>query len=385
MRIVQLNLAFDAAFRDPEQLLERYHTLTGWSRALTAAGADVRVVQRFSTDATIKRDGVVYAFVKGGKRGRPAPWNVSSGMVAAVAGNAPDLIHVNGLMFPGMIRATRAVVGHARVIVAQDHSGRLPRRRVWPLQSLAQSRWARALGQLDACTFTSRELASRWHAAGLPKTVPIIEIPEASTTFAPVDRVTARSTTGISGTPALLWVGRVDANKDPLTVLTGFGRALTELPDARLWMVIPAHVDDSEIRAHIGTTAVLRDRVTILGPVDYRDMPRYYSAADVFISGSHHEGSGYALLEAMACGVVPCVTDIAAFRALVGDCGVLWRAGDAAAMAAALRDLTARDLHEQRQQVRQRFDKALSWPAVGQRTFDAYASLLERRRTASAR
>ena len=58
-------------------------------------------------------------------------------------------------------------------------------------------------------------------------------------------------------------------------------------------------------------------------------MPNYYSAADVFISGSHYEGSGYALIEAMSAGLVPIVTDIPSFRSIAGDCGERWQPGDA--------------------------------------------------------
>ena len=43
-------------------------------------------------------------------------------------------------------------------------------------------------------------------------------------------------------------------------------------------------------------------------------------AADLFVLGSHREGSGYSLIEALACGLPPVVTDIHAFRTLTG-CG----------------------------------------------------------------
>ena len=109
-------------------------------------------------------------------------------------------------------------------------------------------------------------------------------------------------------------------------------------------------------------------------------MPAYYSAADIFISGSHHEGSGYALIEAMACGVSPCITDIPAFRALADGCGVMWRAGDADACAAALRDLANRDLGAAREAVRARFEQAMSWDVIGRRTLALYSTLLASRR-----
>ena len=56
----------------------------------------------------------------------------------------------------------------------------------------------------------------------------------------------------------------------------------------------------------------------------------------MFVSGSHSEGSGYALIEAMSAGVVPVVTDIPSFRAIAGDCGARWPPGDAGAFADAL-------------------------------------------------
>ena len=62
----------------------------------------------------------------------------------------------------------------------------------------------------------------------------------------------------------------------------------------------------------------------------HADMPAWFSAADLFVVGSHHEGSGYALMEACACGAVPVVSDIPTFRLLAGGAGALWPPGDAA-------------------------------------------------------
>ena len=106
------------------------------------------------------------------------------------------------------------------------------------------------------------------------------------------------------------------------------------------------------------------------------------SAADIFVSGSHHEGSGYSLIEAMSCGVMPCVTNIPSFRAITGGIGVLWAVGDADACAAALADLAARDRDSERERVRQRYADALSWESIGKRTVTAYRDLAARRRSA---
>ena len=110
MRIVQLNLAYDHAISDPQALLDRYHTLTGWSRAVRSAGAAVRVVQRFATDVTIARDGIDYDFRCDGGPPIPDPSGWSTEVIDAVRAYRPQVIHVNGLMFPAMVVAPAAEV-----------------------------------------------------------------------------------------------------------------------------------------------------------------------------------------------------------------------------------------------------------------------------------
>jgi glycosyltransferase involved in cell wall biosynthesis len=380
VRIVQLNLASDPAAAAPEQLLERYHTLTGWSRAVTGAGADVRVIQRFTMDATETVDGVAYRFVRDGAPGMALPWTEYRRVVAAVASCAPDAVHVNGLMFPGTTRAVRRAVAPRSCVVLQDHSGALPRRVPWPLAAFQARRWAAAFRTVDACSFTARGLAARWREAGLPQAMPIVEIPEASTDLRPIDRHAARARTGVIGDPAILWVGRLDANKDPATVLTAFDLALPSLRDARMWMIVPAGAPQQNARAQIAATPSLRARVTMIGAVDRSALAPFYSAADVFVSGSHHEGSGYALIEALACGVTPCVTNIPAFRALVGGTGPLWTPGDPSACRSALIEAAARATPGHRSVVRRYFDDRLAWDVIGRETVAAYAGILAARR-----
>ena len=106
-------------------------------------------------------------------------------------------------------------------------------------------------------------------------------------------------------------------------------------------------------------------------------MPNYYAAADVFVSGSHSEGSGYALIEAMSAGVVPVVTDIPSFRAIAGD-GERWAPGDAADFARALFKTCSSDLEARSVAVKSRFERLLSWDAIGAATVREYRALLER-------
>jgi glycosyltransferase involved in cell wall biosynthesis len=377
VRIVQLNLAADPALADPGALLARYHTLTGWSGALTRAGAQVHVVQRFSRDAVVERDRVFYQFVEDGAPGLPAPWSTFPRVLEATGRAGPDVVHVNGLMFPGVTTALREVLGDRVAIVLQDHSGVLPGRRVWPIARVRSARWSKAFRAADAVSFTAPELASRWRRAGLPPELPVLALAEASTDLKPVDYADARRSTGMTGAPAILWVGRLNANKDPQTVLSAMKRVASRIPEAHLWMIVPPGATQHEVRRSIDGSTTLRHHVTIVGPVEHRHMNAYYSAADLFISGSRHEGSGYALIESIACGVLPCVTDIPAFRALTHGCAELWPPGDVDACVAALVNAAHRVSPDERAVMRALFLRELSWDVLGQRTMAAYRSLMD--------
>jgi glycosyltransferase involved in cell wall biosynthesis len=69
------------------------------------------------------------------------------------------------------------------------------------------------------------------------------------------------------------------------------------------------------------------------------DLPGFLRAADVYVSASSSDGTSSSLLEAMASGLYPVVSDITANRPWVehGKNGLLFAVGDAASLAEALR------------------------------------------------
>jgi glycosyltransferase involved in cell wall biosynthesis len=384
MHIAQINYVYDPALVDPDALLDRYATLTGWSDALLAAGATAAtVVQRFTRDATIARAGVTYVFVKERGGGAPASWRAASRVHRAAVSSGADVLHVNGLNYPlQMIALRRAAPTHA--IVVQDHaSGDPPAYARGASRGVRVTVWRRALTTADAFFFTAARQAESWTRAGLISTSqPVFEILESSTDITAVPRGEAARASGIGGTPAMLWVGRLNANKDPLTVLDGFERTASALPLAQLTMVFSDGDLEAAVRSRVAQSPALRDRVRLAGAVPHARIGAFFSAADLFVLGSHHEGSGYALIEACASGAVPVVTRIPAFDAITGggSIGGLWRVGDAADCARALVDVASRDIAAERTRVRARFDAALSWNAVGACALRAYGDVLARAR-----
>ncbi|HTU61276.1 MAG TPA: glycosyltransferase, partial [Polyangiales bacterium] len=204
--------------------------------------------------------------------------------------------------------------------------------------------------------------------------------PESTSRFTPGDRARARRATGLQGAPALLWVGHLDENKDPLTVLEGMSVVAREFPDMQVYCCFATAPLLREVEVRIARDRALRPRVHLLGRLPHERIEELMRAADVFVLGSHREGSGYSLIEALACGLPPVVTDIPSFRALTqGSVGSLWRAGDAAALGDALRCIAPQLGEPMREQVHAHFERELSRAALGRKLAAAYAQLVRAR------
>src|SRR6187397_1256260 len=215
MRIVQANAVYVAAAKTPAELLDAYHTLTEWSTAVAQAGATVSVVQRFRASAQLEHDGIAYEFVTDGER----PWlsteAAPAAFIRAIASQSPDVVHINGLIFPALVAGIRAAVGTRTAIVVQHHGGEFPIRGSGIVGMFQRRDWRRGLSAADAISFTAREQVEPWRSAGVIGEQRILEIIEASTTIRQVPRERARAAVGVAGSPVILWVGRLTTNKDP--------------------------------------------------------------------------------------------------------------------------------------------------------------------------
>src|SRR5262249_12645135 len=134
---------------------------------------------------------------------------------ACVEAAESTVVHVHGLLYPLQLRALRSILPRNCAIVAQHHADRPWPPFLRPLQRVG-------LRSADGFFFSARGLAARWAEQGLiAARQPTFQIMEGSNDFRHEDRNHARSRTGISGDPVLLWVGRLIPLKDPLTVLDG--------------------------------------------------------------------------------------------------------------------------------------------------------------------
>ncbi len=372
--VVQISFFNDPQGRSPAQLLDAWPTLVDVAEAASRPGIRVSVVQACSHSERLARAGVHYYFQPFGDA--PASGGSATAFRELLRQLSPDVFHVHGLGFPRHVLALAALAPGIPIIL-QDHANGAPRGWRRPL-------WRRGMAAAAGIAFCALGQAQAFARAGLvhPATR-LYEVPESTSRFAPGDRQQARATTGVEGEPAVLWVGHLDANKDPLTVLAGISAAARALPRLQLYCCFGAAPLLREVQDRIATDGHLRHRVHLLGRVPHERIESLMRAADLFVLGSHREGSGYSLIEALACGLPPVVTDIQSFRSLTGSgaVGMLWPCDDPRALCEALRSIAGQLDSPMRCAVRAHFDRELSFDALGRKLAAMYEDVLQRTRS----
>ncbi|MBC7157198.1 MAG: glycosyltransferase family 4 protein [Rhodobacteraceae bacterium] len=205
----------------------------------------------------------------------------------------------------------------------------------------AYTKWL--IGHMDAVIATSARTAAYLER---PATVILHGIDTDS--FAPApDRAALRARLGLPAAGRLVGCyGRIRAQKGTDVFVDAMIAALPALPDTAALVMGRATEGHGAfldtLRARVAA-AGLADRIVFHPEVTVDRMPEYYAALDLYIAPQRWEGFGLTPLEAMACAVPVIATDVGAFPELVaeGETGRIVPAGDAAAMADAVRALLA--------------------------------------------
>lgn len=367
MHVAQVNFLPAPEGCTPDALFARWPSLADIPEAASAGGVRVSMIQAADRDASIRRGGVEYRFVdvRAMRSRRASTWRVAQEVLRLRA----DLVHVHSIGFARRAALLRRLVPGMPILL-QDHADRPPVR--W-----LRMPWRRWYGAADGIVFTSLEQARPFTDARLFGThTRLFPIAESSSRFTPGDKHAARLATGLHGSPCVLSVGHLSEHKGTMTMLDGVARAVGRLPDLQLWCAYGRAPLLDEVRHRIDTDARLAGRVHLLGAVPHDAVETLMRAADVFVSASLREAAGYSVLEAIACGTCPVLTDIPPFRALTreGAIGQLWPVGDAAALAEALQ--RAVTTSPSVAAIRTHFDETLSFRALGHQWHRAYAELI---------
>jgi len=150
-----------------------------------------------------------------------------------------------------------------------------------------------------------------------------------------------------------------------------FAEAVKKNPDIRLLLIGNGPQVD-EIRQIL---AEVRDKVGFPGWVSQQRLPGFYSAADLFVSPSHCDGSSISLLEALACGKPALVSDIPSNREWVnpGDVGELFRDGSILSLTGKLLEMAEkRDLENYGKRARALAEERADWTVNFKHLLSAY-------------
>jgi glycosyltransferase involved in cell wall biosynthesis len=366
MKFVFVSHNYSPDIDSPEAWFERIRIYSG---ALSCLSKDHSVtrIERINYTGSCLHEGIRYLFEGYGKGKLYFPRRLHR----LVKSLSPDIVVVHGLHYPLQVIQLRLRLGRRVKIIAQNHAEK-------PFGGIKKYLQRLADRCIDAYFFASREMGEDWVRKGnLGSAGKIREVMEVSSVFYSLDRQTARERTGAKGQPLFLWVGRLDANKNPLMVIKAFLQFARTHPSAHLYMIYHTEELKGQIERLLDEETAGRQVITLLGKMPHENLLYWYNSSDFIISGSWYEGSGAAVCEAMSCGCIPVATDIFSFRAMTGDgrCGLLYEAGNEQALLAALNAAAIMDIPEARGKVLEQFRSALSFEAIARRIQEEAASL----------
>ena len=365
MRIVYLTYANVAGYDDPATWLKRIDFYTAQLEAMTKFG-DVKSIHIIHYEGVLTRNNVEYHFLK------LKTWQLIFPVQLHRYVNTlkPDAVIIHGLKNPWQVLWLSLKLGRkARLWVI--HHAEKPLR--FP-KSLFQKLADRVI---QGYFFCSADLGKSWIAAAQIKNKnKIYEVMEASSVFNPISKETARMNTKVIGRSTYLWVGRLDKNKDPVTLIKAFQLFFCDYSEGHLYMVIHQQEDLlEEVNALLAMMPEFSKRISFIRGVKHQDMLHWFNSVDFIISTSHYEGSGVAICEGMSCGCIPILTNIASFRMMTrnGSMGLLFEPGDVSGLYNSLNKSRTLNLIEERKKVLIQFEENLSCEAISKKMAEVIA------------
>lgn len=328
--IVHLSYAIaKPKYTSPERWLSKVSFISGVPEKLLAFGKQT-VIYHIDYEGELEQNGVKYIFPGFSRRQLALPLAFNR----FVKSLKPDVVLVHGLNSPWQIIMLRNVLGPNVKIICQHHADR-------PFKDLRKYLFRSADKFVSAYLFAAKEHSEGWGIADEK----IHEIMGMSSVFSPSKKEKGNK---------YLWIGDLDDNKDPLTVVKAFNTFSKTHNDVELYMIYQQAKLD--LRPHI------QSNIRLVGKVDHHDLQNYFDKANFIISTSHYESAGIAVCEAMSCGCIPILTNIPSFRMMTGNgkIGRLFEPGDINGLLRALEETVG---SEESPEVVDHFNSELSFDA----------------------
>ncbi len=360
MRIVSLQYIHND-YNEPLQWLDRIDFYTGIFEQMTKQ-AEVHSFYHTKYCGTLKKNNVFYHFT--GLQGLSLIFPVA--FHRQVKKLNPEVIFIQGFHHPFQALLLSLTLGSKIKIFIHHHAERPLRFHKKYLQQFLDK-------FIIGYFFTSVELAKPWIDKGqIASESKVTEVMECSSIYHPMDRELAKQKVNVNGEKNYLWVGRLEPNKDPITLVNAFIKFLTTQPQAHLYVIY----QQDDLLREVSSLAENYPNIFLIGKQDKEQLQHWYNSADFIISTSHYEGSGIAVCEAMSCGCVPILTSIPSFRWMTdgGTCGLLFEKGNVESLLQALMKSKQINLAEERNKTIKVFQNSLSFKAIAEGMLKSFSN-----------
>lgn len=368
MKFVDLLLLSEEEVTSLSDLLYRHRSNIDYVKHLPADW-DIRIIQHAGFSQLSKQNNLTFEIIKS----KNFRWSFHLSLFYSLRKQKPDVVLVHSMIYAWQILIMRLIIGSKPKIMVQNHAEK-------PFG--LKRRWIQKLADpfISIYLFVSKDQALPWIEKGIiSNKSKVVEMMEGSSTFKVKDRQALKAHFKGLNQIIFLWVGRLDQNKDPLTILKAFNGLVAKRKDVKLWMIYNAYDLLAEVKSFIKEKQ-LEDHIELIGAKPHAEMENFYNAADYFILGSHYEGSGYALCEAMACACVPIVTKIPSFKHMLDDgkLGHLFTPGNDEELLSVLVKLK-HELHEdESKKIVEKFGSDLSFEAIASKIKQTCEALIKK-------
>lgn len=303
-----------------------------WLAAFVGRGHQVHLVTL--PDESVTLPGVtVHPLPQGPAKLRFGRWVLGlRGILAAIQ---PDLLHAHYLTRYGWLAGAS---GFRPLVVSAwgtDAYIDPERSRV----SRITANWL--LRRADRVIADAEDLRKRLISLGAPPArLSVVQWGVDTEGFKPdLDTKALRAKLSLEQGPVILSTRGLMPNYNQDIMLQAMPAVLEAAPQAKL--IIKYNTDQPAYRDtvyRLAETLGLGAAVRFVTSASYTEMATYYALADVFVSIASSDSTPVSLLEAMACGATPVVSDLAAIREWItdGENGLLVSPRDCAALAGAL-------------------------------------------------
>jgi glycosyltransferase involved in cell wall biosynthesis len=364
MKFVFVSYNYSADINTPEDWINRINFYVGSLECLSKTNTVIRVDQ-INYEGNFTHNGIQYFCVKSSENKNYFPIKLHR----FIKNLQPDVVIVSSFHFPLQVAQLRLLLGKKVKIIVQNHAEK-------PFTGVKKYLQRIADKYINAYFFAADAIGAEWVSKGnIASKKKIHEIMEVSSVFYPVDKIIARTKTNIRNDTVFLWAGRLNKNKDPLTVVNAFLKFLQFQPTAHLYMIFQTE----ELLPGLNLLIAKNNcsAITLIGKVPHKEMLYWLNSADFIVSGSHYEGSGTVVCEAMSCGCIPIVTDIPSFRAITdnGECGLLYKPGDEEELFSLLMKTMNMNLDDMQNKMLEHFKNELSFEAIASKINKVVADL----------